>query len=96
MFPTLRVNFSGLDPEARYDVALDIIPVDKKRYRYVYHRSSWVVAGKADPPKPSRLYLHPDSPFTGDQLSKQNISFEKIKLTNNSADKTGQVSKGIQ
>jgi hypothetical protein len=39
--------------------------------RYAYHRSAWLVAGKADPPPPRRLYVHPDSPFTGDQLSKQ-------------------------
>jgi T-box protein 20 len=49
------------------------------------------VAGKADPPAPARLYTHPDSPFTPDQLRKQVISFEKVKLTNNEMDKQGQV-----
>lgn len=93
MFPTLRISFSGaLDPSAKYSVLMDIVPVDNKRYRYAYHRSSWLVAGKADPPLPTRLYLHPDSPFTGDQLVKQTISFEKIKLTNNLLDKSGHVS----
>ncbi len=33
---------------------MDIVPVDNKRYRYAYHRSSWLVAGKADPPLPAR------------------------------------------
>ncbi|XP_076325047.1 T-box transcription factor TBX20-like isoform X1 [Tachypleus tridentatus] len=66
---------------------MDIVPVDNKRYRYAYHRSSWLVAGKADPPSPPRLYLHPDCPFTGDQLKKQIVSFEKVKLTNNDMDK---------
>jgi len=92
MFPTLRVSFSGLDSDARYAVLMDIVPVDSKRYRYAYHRSSWLVAGKADPPLPNRTYVHPDSPFTGDQLMKQAISFEKIKLTNNMLDKSGHVS----
>src|SRR6218665_1459598 len=93
MFPTLRISFAGwLDPLAKSSVLMDIIPVDNKRYRYAYHRSSWLVAGKADPPLPTRLYLHPDSPFTGDQLVKQTISFEKIKLTNNLLDKSGHVS----
>jgi len=92
MFPTLRVSFSGLQSDARYDVALDIVPVDRKRYRYAYHRSSWVVAGKADPPQPGRLFVHPDSPFTGTQLTQQTVSFEKLKLTNNLIDKSGQVS----
>lgn len=90
MFPTLRVSFSGsdLDPRAEYCVLLDIVPVDRKRYRYAYHRSSWVVAGKADSAHSHRIYEHPDSPFTGEQLARQTVSFEKLKLTNNSADKS--------
>ena len=59
--------------------------------RYAYHRSSWLVAGKCDPPPPHRLYCHPDSPFTADQLAKQIVSFEKVKLTNNELDKNGQI-----
>lgn len=55
MFPTIRVSFSGVDPEAKYIVLMDIVPVDNKRYRYAYHRSSWLVAGKADPPLPARF-----------------------------------------
>ncbi|XP_050047272.1 T-box transcription factor TBX10-like isoform X1 [Dermacentor andersoni] len=91
MFPTLRVSFNGLHPDGRYVVLLDIVPVDNKRYRYAYHRSSWLVAGKADPPSPARLYAHPDCPFTGDQLRKQVVSFEKVKLTNNEMDKQGHI-----
>ncbi|KAI0226399.1 T-box transcription factor TBX20 [Lamellibrachia satsuma] len=91
MFPTLRVSFSGLDPDTRYAVLMDIVPVDNKRYRYAYHRSSWLVAGKADPPLPTRLYVHPDSPFSGAQLVKQTVSFEKTKLTNNMLDKGGHI-----
>ena len=93
MFPTLRVSFSGkLEPHQRYDVYLDISPVDNKRYRYAYHRSSWIVAGKADPAPASRLYRHPDSPFSGDHLARKAVvSFEKLKLTNNSVNKNGHV-----
>ncbi|XP_004606942.1 T-box transcription factor TBX20 [Sorex araneus] len=91
MFPTIRVSFSGVDPEAKYIVLMDIVPVDNKRYRYAYHRSSWLVAGKADPPLPARLYVHPDSPFTGEQLLKQMVSFEKVKLTNNELDQHGHI-----
>lgn len=92
MFPTVRVSFTGIRPDQRYAVVLDIVPVDNKRYRYAYHRSSWLVAGKADPPAPCRMYSHPDSPFTGEQLRKQVVSFEKVKLTNNEMDKHGHVS----
>ncbi|KAK2150767.1 hypothetical protein LSH36_390g02086 [Paralvinella palmiformis] len=91
MFPTLRVSFSGLEPDTKYAVLMDIVPVDSKRYRYAYHRSSWLVAGKADPPLPTRLYMHPDSPFTGEQLTKQTVSFEKLKLTNNMLDKNSHI-----
>ncbi|KAI1309476.1 T-box transcription factor TBX20 [Halotydeus destructor] len=91
MFPVLRVSFMGIDPHKRYTVLLDVVPVDNKRYRYAYHRSSWLVAGKADPPSPNRLCTHPDAPFTGDQLRKQVVTFEKVKLTNNEMDKSGHI-----
>lgn len=96
MFPTVRVSFSGLmrpsKPSDFYAVLLDIVPVDSRRYRYAYHRSAWLVAGKADPPPPPRLHAHPDTPFTFEALTKQVISFEKAKLTNNELDRNGQVS----
>ncbi|XP_050094760.1 T-box protein H15-like [Anopheles aquasalis] len=95
MFPTVRVSFSGplrqAVPADRYVVLLDIVPMDSRRYRYAYHRSSWLVAGKADPPPPPRLYAHPDTPIGPEALRKQVISFEKVKLTNNEMDKNGQI-----
>ncbi|KAH8249329.1 hypothetical protein KR032_008565 [Drosophila birchii] len=95
MFPTVRVSFSGplrqIQPPDRYAVLLDIVPLDSRRYRYAYHRSSWLVAGKADPPPPARIYAHPDSPISPEALRKQVVSFEKVKLTNNEMDKSGQV-----
>ena len=97
MFPTVRCSFNNLDlePGTKYLVMLDIVPCDNKRYRYAYHRSSWLVAGKADPAPPHRLYCHPDAPFSGEQLKKQVISFEKVKVTNNESDNTGQVNNNI-
>lgn len=96
MFPTVRVSFTGplrqIQPPDRYAVLLDIVPLDSRRYRYAYHRSSWLVAGKADPPPPARIYAHPDSPISPEALRKQVVSFEKVKLTNNEMDKSGQVS----
>ncbi|XP_035777170.1 T-box protein H15-like isoform X2 [Anopheles albimanus] len=95
MFPTVRCSFSGplrqITPADRYVVLLDVVPVDNRRYRYAYHRSAWLVAGKADPPPPARLYAHPDTPIGADALRKQVISFEKVKLTNNELDKNGQI-----
>ncbi|CAH8501787.1 unnamed protein product [Dicrocoelium dendriticum] len=91
MFPVIRVSFTGLQPDAKYSVLMDIVPVDAKRYRYAYHRSSWLMAGKADPETHLRHYAHPDSPFTGDQLANQTVSFEKLKLTNNVLDRHGYI-----
>ena len=101
MFPTVRCAFTnvdkmigtGLTPSAKFHVLLDIVPADNKRYRYAYHRSQWLVAGKADPAPPHRLYPHPDGPFSLDQLRKQVTSFEKVKITNNESDNSGQVRK---
>lgn len=52
-----------------------------------------MVAGKADPELAKPLYIHPDSPSTGAQWMQKTISFHKMKLTNNIADKHGYVSK---
>ena len=96
MFPTVRCAFANVDKmkvnsTARFHVLLDIVPADNKRYRYAYHRSQWLVAGKADPAPHHRLYPHPDGPFSLDQLRKQVTSFEKVKITNNESDNSGQV-----
>ena len=96
MFPTVRCSFANVDKMsvssgAKFHVLLDIVPADNKRYRYAYHRSQWLVAGKADPAPLHRLYPHPDGPFSLDQLRKQVTSFEKVKITNNESDNSGQV-----
>ncbi|KAJ1350387.1 T-box protein 12 [Parelaphostrongylus tenuis] len=89
MFPTVKVSVSNIDADGLYYIFLDVIPVDNKRYRYIYNKSAWLTAGKAEPAPKNRLYLHPDSPYTGEQLLKQVVSFEKAKLTNNEIDKAG-------
>ena len=48
-----------------------------------------MVAGKADPEMPKRMYIHPDSPATGEQWMQKVVSFHKLKLTNNMSDKHG-------
>ncbi len=41
---------------------------------------------------PKRMYIHPDSPATGEQWMQKVVSFHKLKLTNNISDKHGFVS----
>ena len=90
MFPPFKVKVSGLDKRAKYILLLDILPVDDCRYKF--HNSRWMVAGKADPEMPKRMYIHPDSPSTGEQWMSKIVSFHKLKLTNNISDKHGFVS----
>ncbi|KAH9491005.1 T-box transcription factor tbx1 [Bulinus truncatus] len=91
MFPTFQVRLFGLDLSSDYTVMMDFVPVDDKRYRYSFHTSSWVVAGKADPHMPGRIHVHPDSAAKGPQWMKQVISFDKLKLTNNLMDTNGHI-----
>ncbi|XP_018978471.2 T-box transcription factor TBX1 [Cyprinus carpio] len=89
MFPTFQVLISGMDPAAEYVLLLDFIPVDDKRYRYAFHSSSWMVAGRGDIAAPGRVHFHPDSPARGAQWVKQTVSFDRLKLTNNLLDDNG-------
>ena len=98
MFPTLKVRVSGLVPSKTYLFALEIVPFDDKRYRYVYGNSSWMIAGAGDPApnqgssslvppgcgSSNTAFVHGDSPSTGEFWQSQTlISFDKLKLTNN-------------
>ncbi|CAH2314764.1 T-box transcription factor TBX22 [Pelobates cultripes] len=92
MFPSVRVKVKGLDSSKQYYIAMDIVPVDSKRYRYVYHSSQWMVAGNTDHSCISpRLYIHPDSPCSGETWMRQIISFDRVKLTNNEMDDKGHI-----
>ncbi|XP_075178499.1 T-box transcription factor TBX22 isoform X2 [Anomaloglossus baeobatrachus] len=92
MFPSVRIKVKGLDPTKQYYIALDVVPVDSKRYRYVYHSSQWMVAGNTDHSCISpRLYVHPDSPCSGETWMRQIISFDRVKLTNNEMDDKGHI-----
>lgn len=90
MFPPYKVKVGGLDKRAKYIMLMDIVPVDDCRYKF--HNSHWMVAGKADPEMPKGMYIHPDSPSTGEQWMSKPVSFHKLKLTNNISDKHGFVS----
>ncbi|NXN93011.1 TBX22 factor, partial [Rhinopomastus cyanomelas] len=92
MFPSVRVKVKGLEPLRQYYIAIDVVPVDSKRYRYVYHSSQWMVAGNTDHSCITpRLYIHPDSPCSGETWMRQIISFHRVKLTNNEMDDKGHI-----
>ncbi|KAL5112490.1 T-box transcription factor TBX2-B [Taenia crassiceps] len=87
MFPPFKVKVSGLDKQTKYVMMLEVVAADDCRYKF--HNNQWMVAGKADPEMPKRMYIHPDSPSTGEQWMQKIISFHKLKLTNNISDKHG-------
>uniref|UniRef100_A0A3Q1GVC5 T-box transcription factor 2 n=1 Tax=Acanthochromis polyacanthus TaxID=80966 RepID=A0A3Q1GVC5_9TELE len=87
MFPPFKVRVDGLDETAKYILLMDIVAVDDCRYKF--HNSRWMVAGKADPEMPKRMYIHPDSPSKGEQWMSKPVAFHKLKLTNNISDKHG-------
>ena len=92
MFPSFKVYLKGLNKKSKYVMLMDIVPADDCRYKF--HNSRWVVAGKADPEMPKRTFVHPDSPASGEHwMSKNGVSFHKLKLTNNITDPHGHVSK---
>ncbi|CAB4063364.1 T-box transcription factor TBX1,T-box transcription factor T,T-box transcription factor TBX6,Optomotor-blind protein,T-box transcription factor T homolog 2,T-box protein VegT,T-box transcription factor TBX1-A,T-box transcription factor TBX3,T-box transcription factor TBX15,T-box transcription factor TBX20,T-box transcription factor TBX18,T-box transcription factor TBX22,T-box protein 2,T-box transcription factor TBX1-B,T-box protein VegT-A,T-box transcription factor mls-1,T-box transcription factor TBX21,T len=84
-----EAQVSGLDPSSKYFVLLDLILADDCRYKFT--GKEWVVAGKAEPQMPSRLFVHPDSPASGAQWMKHDVSFQKVKLTNNNLDQNGHI-----
>ncbi|XP_012694203.1 T-box transcription factor T-A-like [Clupea harengus] len=80
MFPVLRANIAGLDPNAMYSVLLDFVAADNNRWKYV--NGEWVAGGKPEPQSPSCVYIHPDSPNFGAHWMKAPVSFSKVKLSN--------------
>ncbi|KFP73981.1 T-box transcription factor TBX4, partial [Acanthisitta chloris] len=89
MFPSYKVKVTGMNPKTKYILLIDIVPADDHRYKFCDNK--WMVAGKAEPAMPGRLYVHPDSPATGAHWMRQLVSFQKLKLTNNHLDPFGHV-----
>ena len=89
MFPPIRLRVSNLEPKSKYILSMEMVPSGDCRYKF--RRGNWLVAGGADPETPKRMYIHPESPDTGEQWMQKIISFRKLKLTNNLSDRNGYV-----
>lgn len=91
MFPGIVISVGGLEPDARYNIALEFNPVDNARYKYI--NTKWVNIGKSEAHCEELLkYVHPESPSSGKHWMSSKISFKKIKVTNNKNHKKGLVS----
>ncbi|XP_036047540.1 eomesodermin homolog isoform X2 [Onychomys torridus] len=82
MFPFLSFNINGLNPTAHYNVFVEVVLADPNHWRF--QGGKWVTCGKADNNmQGNKMYVHPESPNTGSHWMRQEISFGKLKLTNN-------------
>jgi len=92
MFPVLTVEVSGLEPEARYFVLMEICLSSDRRYKFVGRE--WKATGKAELqlPRNARVFIHQESPATGSHWMREPIKMKSAKLTNNSLNRTGHVS----
>ncbi|XP_043973309.1 eomesodermin-like [Gambusia affinis] len=82
MFPFLSFNIAGLNVSAHYNVFVEVVLADPNHWRF--QGGKWVTCGKADNNNQgNKVYIHPESPNTGAHWMRQEISFSKLKLTNN-------------
>ncbi|XP_076136451.1 eomesodermin homolog b [Alosa pseudoharengus] len=82
MFPFLSFNITGLRLNVHYNVFVEIVLADPNHWRF--QGGKWVTCGKADNNmQGNKVYVHPESPNTGAHWMRQEISFGKLKLTNN-------------
>ncbi|KAK1806613.1 hypothetical protein P4O66_005118, partial [Electrophorus voltai] len=82
MFPFLSFNITGLNLSTHYNVFVEIVLADPNHWRF--QGGKWVTCGKADNNmQGNKIYVHPESPNTGAHWMRQEISFGKLKLTNN-------------
>ena len=89
MFPALKMELHNLNPNSFYVLLMDLVPVDKHRYKY--QNSKWVKCFE-EACAHTRLYVHPESPALGSYWMDHVVSFYKLKLTNNQLDSQGHVS----
>ena len=87
----MALRLSGLEPRGLYELELEVVPADCRRYKFV--NSTWVPVGAADSGILNPPYPHSDSPNTGDfWMSCRQIQFNKVKLTNSRDSADGNVS----
>ena len=92
MFPILQFALTGLEPNRKYEVFIDIILADPNNWKF--QGGKWVSCGRSqnsDQPSSGKVYLHPDSPNTGAHWMKSELLFNKLKLTNNKSNPDGHI-----
>ncbi|XP_051500229.1 MAX gene-associated protein-like [Myxocyprinus asiaticus] len=87
MFPCCRFRLSGLDPNLRFFLVMDVMPLDD--FRHKWNGTSWEPGGSSKPHIQGPVCLHPESPALGRHWMDGPVSFYKVKLAHNSLDQDG-------
>ena len=92
LFPALLVGVRGLDLKTEYSISLRISSADP--YRYKFLNMQWVSVGESEvmQNEDRQIYLHPNSPNSGQFWMKKPISFKQVKITHNLSSSKGNVS----
>lgn len=99
MFPHLQLNITGLQENLNYCMLVEMKLATQYRHKYCGNNTldenenkinpgGWTKAGQAEmqPNIEHRIYLHPESPARGIHWMKHVVNFNKLKVTNNTAD----------
>lgn len=90
MFPCCRFRLSGLDPQKKYFLLMEIMPLDDFTHRW--NGKTWEPVALDIPHVPlalGQMCVHPESPALGQQWMDSPVSFYKVKLTSDSTDQEG-------
>lgn len=90
MFPSLNISIKDLDPLQNYCLFLELVNVENCRFKYS-GTAGWSPGGQAEHQSERRIYLHPESPSTGNYWMNQSINFHRVKLTNTASPPEGQM-----
>uniref|UniRef100_A0AAV2JI96 MAX gene-associated protein n=1 Tax=Knipowitschia caucasica TaxID=637954 RepID=A0AAV2JI96_KNICA len=89
MFPYCRFRISGLSPQKKYILLMDLQPANDHRYRW--GRSGWQVCGRAEIHVPVAPFAHPESPSSGQHWMQSPVSFYRLKLTSDTEGQGGNI-----
>ncbi|KAL7670107.1 hypothetical protein ACOME3_005046 [Neoechinorhynchus agilis] len=80
MFPSLKIVVSGLDSNSIYKIFLKLKYANRSRWKY--SGGEWIRNGEQSVSVSEGQYMHPDSPNYGLHWMSKEISFERLKITN--------------
>lgn len=93
LFPSAVVNVRGLNPRTDYTISLRARPIGKYRYKYS-DKKEWVPSYESEvlQNKKKQVFLHPNSPNSGEFWMKKPVCFKQMKITHSSISQNGNVS----